>query len=485
MMRKQPPPQPQLFYTRFNLDSRIPRNHPLRAVAATVDFDFVYDEVEHCYGAVGNESVPPPVILKLMFLLALENVASERRLFETLPLRLDWLWFLGMDLDSEIPDHSVLSKARTRWGVVAFRRFFQQVVRQCVEHGLVDGTKIFCDGSLVDADASRKSIQAVELVDLNDAADELERRLTLVPEGSTSPQATDEPGNDPVGKRTCRSTTDPDAAVVSKRGAGPARARYKTHRAVDDAHGVITATHLTPGDRAEAAELRTLVEQHEANTQTRVRTVVADTGYGTYEQYLMCADRGIDAHIHPVKDVTDATQQSKGLFPNTQFIWDPADRTYRCPAGTTLRRVQNRPDKNGERFAANAQVCAGCPLQSQCTKAPFRTVTRHLRQETIERMITQSRSEASRADLRRRKHFMERTFAVGARYGLKRCRWRRRWRAEIHDLLVATVQNIMTLVRVRIRPTGRALVAWAQRALSLPTFDPVCLWLPTQSTPSI
>jgi len=42
----------------------------------------------------------------------------------TLPMRLDWLWFLDYDLDSEIPNHSVLSKARNRWGVEAFQRFF-------------------------------------------------------------------------------------------------------------------------------------------------------------------------------------------------------------------------------------------------------------------------------------------------------------------------------------------------------------------------
>lgn len=46
-----------------------------------------------------------------MLLLVRYNVRSERELMDTLPERLDWLWFLGLDLDSEIPHHSVLSKA--------------------------------------------------------------------------------------------------------------------------------------------------------------------------------------------------------------------------------------------------------------------------------------------------------------------------------------------------------------------------------------
>jgi len=61
---------------------------------------------------------------------------------------------LDYDLDSEIPNHSVLSKARNRWGVEAFQRFFERIVWQCVEAGLVDGSKIFMDSSLVQADAS-------------------------------------------------------------------------------------------------------------------------------------------------------------------------------------------------------------------------------------------------------------------------------------------------------------------------------------------
>jgi len=57
----------------------------------------------------------------------------------TIPLRLGWLWFLVYDLDSDIPNHSVPSKARARWGVSAFKRFFERIVWQCMEAGLVDG----------------------------------------------------------------------------------------------------------------------------------------------------------------------------------------------------------------------------------------------------------------------------------------------------------------------------------------------------------
>ena len=117
MMGMQQEPQSSLFYIGINIDKRVREDHFLRRVKQLIDFDFSYEEVKDLYGDNGNVSVPPPVILKLMLLLVLYNVRSERELMDTVPERIDWLWFLGYDLDSEIPNHSVLSKARKKWGV--------------------------------------------------------------------------------------------------------------------------------------------------------------------------------------------------------------------------------------------------------------------------------------------------------------------------------------------------------------------------------
>ena len=158
MMGRQKDYQHKLFVTGFNLDKRIRSDHPLRKIQEKIDFDFIYEKVQDAYGNNGNVSVPPPVILKMMLLLVLYNVRSERELMDTIPERLDWLWFLGYDLEDDIPNHSVLSKARARWGVAAFKEFFERIVWQCVEAGLVDGSKIFVDASLMDADASNNSV---------------------------------------------------------------------------------------------------------------------------------------------------------------------------------------------------------------------------------------------------------------------------------------------------------------------------------------
>ena len=158
MMGQHSDNQPKLFYYNISLEERVPQNHVLRKIREKIDFDFIYQEVKDSYGSNGNVSVPPPVILKMMLLLILYNVRSEREMMNTIPLRLDWIWFLGYDLESEIPNHSVLSKARARWGAKVFGSFFEQIVWQCIKAGLVDGNKLFIDSSLIDANASNNSV---------------------------------------------------------------------------------------------------------------------------------------------------------------------------------------------------------------------------------------------------------------------------------------------------------------------------------------
>jgi transposase len=120
----------ELFSYAVNLEKRVRSDHSLRRVSAAIDFKFVREEVARCYGTRGNVSVDPEVIMKMMFLLFFDDVVSERELMKVIAERLDYLWFLGYGLDEEIPDHSVLSKARARWGLEVFERLFVQTIAQ-------------------------------------------------------------------------------------------------------------------------------------------------------------------------------------------------------------------------------------------------------------------------------------------------------------------------------------------------------------------
>jgi transposase len=452
MMGIQPEPQGKLFFTNINMEKRVRANHPLRNIASTIDFDFAYEAVKDKYGINGNESVPPPILLKLMLLLVFYNVRSERELMDTLPERLDWLWFLGYDLETEIPNHSVLSKARKRWGLEVFKGFFERIVWQCVQAGLVDGRKIFMDSSLVEADASLNSVVDTQSLKGQLALKylELEKRLEDV-----SAERYVRPDSKPVNRRYL-STTDPDAALV-RRVSGISKPRYQVHRVVDGQSEVITATEVTSGEINEAHLLGPLVDQHHDNTKQSAQTVVADGKYGTIENFLACSERGLEAHMSDLGDAQRQRASKRPIFPASQFQYDPVSDTYRCPAGQQLKRKSVHEKRQCVEYAAPKSVCMACDLREKCTENKSgRSLKRHFRQEELDRMREKSRSWISQRDIRTRQHLMERSFARAQRYGFARMRWRRLWRARIQEYLTAVIQNIGVLVRYGMGPKALA-----------------------------
>src|SRR3979490_574861 len=97
-----------------------------------------------------------------MILFFLDDLRSERELMRIIAERLDYMWFLGYGLDDVISNHSVLSKARKRWGQELFDTLFYRVVSQCVEASLIDGSKIHFDSSLIEANVSTNSLRTLD-----------------------------------------------------------------------------------------------------------------------------------------------------------------------------------------------------------------------------------------------------------------------------------------------------------------------------------
>lgn len=120
----------KLFY-QFNLEERVPDDHLLQRMAEAVVFGFVVRLTARFYSHTGQPSVDPVVLFKMVLLGYLYGITSERRLVQEIALNLAYRWFVGYDLDEDIPDHSVLSKARRRFGPTVYQAFFTEIVRQC------------------------------------------------------------------------------------------------------------------------------------------------------------------------------------------------------------------------------------------------------------------------------------------------------------------------------------------------------------------
>src|SRR5258708_23372153 len=83
---------------------------------------------------------------------------SARLLMRHVADRLSVRWYLGYDFGEDLPDHSSLTRIRDRYGVATFRCFFEAIIAQCQEAGLVWGKQLYVDATKVEANASLDSV---------------------------------------------------------------------------------------------------------------------------------------------------------------------------------------------------------------------------------------------------------------------------------------------------------------------------------------
>src|SRR5260370_38660753 len=128
-----------------SLEELVPQDHFYRHLQKVLDLSFVYDLVRQSYAVAGRPSIDPVVFFKLQLVMFFEDIRSERLLLRQVADRLSVRWYVGYDLDELLPDHSTLSKIRTRYGLSALRDFFESVVEHCQKPKLIWGTALSSD----------------------------------------------------------------------------------------------------------------------------------------------------------------------------------------------------------------------------------------------------------------------------------------------------------------------------------------------------
>jgi transposase len=121
--------------------------------------------VEPLYAGGGRPSVDPVVFFKLQLVMFFEDLRSERQLMGVVSDRLSVRWYLSYDLGEPLPDHSSLTRIRERFALEVYRRFFEKIVQECFDAGLVWGEELFIDATKVEANASIDSVRSRSLVE--------------------------------------------------------------------------------------------------------------------------------------------------------------------------------------------------------------------------------------------------------------------------------------------------------------------------------
>jgi transposase len=139
------------------LYERIPADHLLKRIGETVDFGFINDLLADSYCRNnGRPAKEPELMLKLLFLQYLYNL-SDVKVLEEANCNLAFLWFLDVNPEDELPDASLLCKFRRyRLKDFSLDEVITEIVRQCVERGLVKGSGVTVDSTHIEAAVSRK-----------------------------------------------------------------------------------------------------------------------------------------------------------------------------------------------------------------------------------------------------------------------------------------------------------------------------------------
>jgi hypothetical protein len=397
-------------------------------------------------------------------------------------------------LDEPLPDHSSLTRIRERYGVELFRRFFEAIVDQCQQAGLVWGKELYVDATKVNANASMESVKprfAVEAHLANlfaaEPAEEAQQVATPTEPASREPSKQQEMAP-PVELATAISqeqrselshqneerhdwieregrpdrevtrgsyqrvadfrisTTDPDATIMPTKGDGR-HLGYHTHYVVDGGKArIIMAVLVTPSEVMENQPMLDLVFRVRFRWKLWPRQATGDTTYGTMENIVALEQQRIRAYV-PLPDFDQRTP----FYGKQAFRYDAERDVYICPNDAILPLRTYAYTEREKRYQADATTCNACPLKSRCTTSDQgRLIKRNFDEEYVERVRAYHPTEPYQKAMSKRSVWVEPLFAEGKDWhGMRRFRLRLLWRVNCEALMRAAGQNLKRLLKKR------------------------------------
>jgi transposase len=263
-------------------EHRVRQDHPLRAIRRMTDevLTTLSPRFDRMYSEMGRPSIPPEQLLRALLLQSLYTIRSERLLMEEIDYSILFRWFVGLGMDEEIWSPTTFSKNRDRLlhGDIA-AAFFDAVVEQARQAGLLSDEHFTVDGTLLEAWASLKSFRRKD-------------------EGRTPPP--DDPGNPTVNfhgesrrNETHESTTDPDARLARKGNGREAKLSYAGHVLLDNRYGLVANVCVTAATGTAEREAALLL----LGEAPRAATVGGDKGFDVASFVSGVRARGVTPHV--------------------------------------------------------------------------------------------------------------------------------------------------------------------------------------------
>jgi transposase len=404
------------LFTHFQLSDRVPEDNFYRLLNQILDLHWLYKATQKYYGTEGQQSIDPVVFFKLMLIGYLENLGSDRRIISTVSMRLDMLFFIGYDIDEPLPWHSTLSRTRQLYGEGLFKQLFKEVLKQCIDKGMVAGRRQVMDSVAVKANASMDSLTEKEILeDSSTYADELKseeeqsneddkenktvsatrykavelhhqwkaKAYKEMPKGKSLTKGDENNRPKFVSNHTHYSTTDADARVSVKPGK-PRQLNYTAQVSVDTAHHVITQIQTDYADKKDSQCLPSLLNNTVNNLKEeglQIEEVFADAGYSSGEALRALEESNITGYIPNFGQYKPSREG---------FRYDKENDRYTCSRGVHLpfkKLITTSLGYKMKVYRSSAKDCGPCPLRSVCIgKSDFKKIDDSIDKPYYDRM---------------------------------------------------------------------------------------------------
>jgi transposase len=412
------------LFVSFQISKRVPKTNLYRMLKEHLNLKFLYAATAKYYGSEGQESIDPVVFFKLILVGYLENLNSDRKIIAHAQMRLDILYFIGYDIDEELPWHSTLSRTRQLYGQDVFLQLFKQVLKLCIDKGMVSGRRQAVDSAYIKANASLDSLVEKEVLDdaetftdeLNENNDDTLKKKTIsylrkkkVEQhhawkekeykdqhklSQAARERTDEKRPKFLSNHTHYSTTDEDARISVKPGK-PRQLNYTAQTVVDTAHHVITNMMADYADKRDSQSLEQAIEQTKENlleNGLNIDEVLADTGYSGGEALAYLEAQNLKGYI-----------PNFGKYKPTRegFFYNKKLDQYQCiqEGGNKAILPYKSTDKDAlgyikKSYRSSSNDCKKCPLRTSCIgkTAVYKKIDDSIYKPEYDRMHTRMQS---------------------------------------------------------------------------------------------
>lgn len=388
------------------LYDRIPEDHLLKRISSAVDFSFINELLADSYCAnFGRPAKEPELMAKLCILERLYNL-SDVRVIEEANCNLAYLWFLGLNPDDPLPDPSLLAKFRTqRLKDISLDEILSEIVRQCVEKGIIKGTTLAVDATHTEANCKKMVPERImkhlaakifaglaadhggrvpEQIDTNipdwqsledhkEAKQVMKEYLEKTVEdaepvaGEVTRGVIDEvrdifSDEKFILQKGLRSLVDPDARVGYK-SKTESFFGYKTEYAMTTDERIITAVDVHSGEYVDGTEFHELLERTE-QAGVKVEAVTADKAYFRKDILDELEQKKIESVI-PISACAYKVNEELYAYNKDSDEWFCRIGNRTVSKTKRTRKVDGKTYRNFI-YLFDKEGCKNCPHRDEC-----------------------------------------------------------------------------------------------------------------------